>query len=551
MHLNTGLSLASVLVLPAVAACTNTTSPTSCDVSTLSNLVPTLESSLRSNATVLSAVHVNTNGSFGDPVSDSGLPPWYSTGLPDLCAVEVNVTSSGNSSYIFWLFLPSAWNSKFMAVGNAGAGGFINFLDMGAGTHYGFATLSTNTGHTASIGDVSWAYGEPEKWEDFGWRSMHGSVELGKDLVAAYYKQSIKYSYYTGCSTGGRQGLKEAQVQFDSFDGMLIGAPAWWSSHFVSWATKISKDFYTDEYPTGIIPTDLFPTLAATIVEQCDALDGVEDGIISAADLCKPDLSVLACNATTNSSSCFTPLQIEMLGEIYSNYTVNSTFVYPGLEPSSELGWSTSLFGGIPNPSGLDFMRAMLSDPDWALEDYDDSVLEYVTANDPGNSSADDYDMSSYRDRGGKILMYHGLADPLIPTGGSVYFYEQVAAATGISHPITDWFRLFFVPGMLHCTGTPVGAPWMLNGIDQTPSLSSSAYSIPGFEDARHDAILALMDWVENGNAVDEIIATNYNDLTDFSKGVSIQRPLCPYPQRAVYDGIGDVDESDSWSCKS
>jgi feruloyl esterase len=376
-------------------------------------------------------------------------------------------------------------------------------------------------------------------------------VELSKDLIAAYYGKQIEYSYYTGCSAGGRQGLKEAQLCADSFDGMLIGAPGWWTTHFVSWITKLSKDFYPAGSPKSI-PSGLFSLVASTVTEQCDGLDGVEDGVINDPDLCTPLFDVLSCgNPASNSSMCLIDAQLDTLAKIYSDYTVDSKLAYPSLELSSEPQWSTFLFGGQPNPFGIDFMRyAAFNDPQWPLDNYNDSVLGLVAALDPGKSTADEYDMSAYRDRGGKILMYHGLSDGLIPTRGSPYFYEQVATATGTSYPVEDWFRLFLVPGMMHCSASAADAPWYFNGAGQAGNINSSIYSVPGYQDSRHDALLALVDWVENLNKVEQLIATSWKNWTDLNQGVSRQRPLCPYPRRAVYGGQGNADEPESWTCQ-
>lgn len=551
MHLSK--SFFPVLALAHQARCASTGARPACSLDNLSRQLSLIDSSLAHNATILSAVPVQLNGSYGDSTVLFGIPPLVSTGLPALCAVEVNVTSSESSSYMFSLFLPSDWNSRFLTVGGGGTGGYINYLDMGVGSHYGFATMSTDNGHKGSPYDISWAYKSPEKEIDWGYRAIHGSVELSKGLIKGYYGNDIAYSYYSGCSTGGRQGLKEAQISADSFDGMLIGAAAWWTSHQVSWITKISKDYYPIGDPKSI-PSELFTSIVyPTVVEQCDKVDGVEDGIVSAPEKCHPDFGVLSCdNPGANSSACLTDIQLETLGKIYADYYVGSEFVHPGLELSSETGWSQNMFGEVPLSFGLDFMRyVVFEDLDWPLDAYNDSVYEYTKNLDiMGAMDASDFDMSPYRDQGGKIMMYHGLSDPLIVTRGSSYFYEQVELATGASHPITDWFRLFFIPGMQHCLGTASDAPWHINGASQNWVIGSDAYSVPGFHDPKHDALLALMEWVEGGKAVDQIIATTWHNSTVPSSGVWKQRPICPYPKNAVYNGVGDVNAAGSWDCE-
>lgn len=145
--------------------------------------------------------------------------------------------------------------------------------------------------------------------------------------------------------------------------------------------------------------------------------------------------------------------------------------------------------------------------------------------------------------------MYHGLSDGLIATRSSNVFYSRVAEALGGYDKLNSWFRLFIVPGLQHVTGTAVDAPWYFAQPNGPAALGTDIYSVPGFEDAQHDALFALMDWVENGRAPDQIIATTWNNSTDPSSGVLRQRPLCPWPQRAVYQGSGDVNSAHSWNC--
>ncbi|KAF3062125.1 putative feruloyl esterase B-1 [Daldinia childiae] len=554
MYLRKSQILGYVLALTPQASHAYPGTKPKCSLDNVAHQLSSINSSLSNNATILSVTRVQLNGSYGDPNSPQGLPPLVSTGLPDLCAVEVNVTSSESSSYTISIFLPSKWNSRFLATGGGGTGGYVNYLDMGVGSQYGFATMSTDNGHRGSPYDVEWAYKSPQKLIDWGWRAMHGSVELSKQLIKGYYGENIQYSYYTGCSTGGRQGLKEAQVGADSFDGMLIGAPAWWISHQVAWNTKISKDYYPVDDPKSI-SNELFSSIIAqTVVDQCDAIDGVKDGIISDPENCHPDFEVLSCNSTAaNSSACLTSLQLETLAKIYEDYYIGSEFVHPGLELSSEPGWPQYLFAGTPTSWGIDYIRYIVfEDLNWPLDEYNSSVYERLKNLEISHEiDADQFDMSPYRDHGGKILMYHGLSDPLIVTRGSSHFYEQVELATGEAYPITDWFRLFFVPGMLHCSDSPPGvdAPWHINGAGQNWQTGSGAYSVPGFQDSKHDALLALMEWVEGGKAVDQIIATAWHDSTDPSSGVWKQRPICPHPKTAKYNGVGDVNKALNWDC--
>lgn len=190
----------------------------SCSVDSFQNVLP-------SNANILSAVPLANGSTYGEGAADVGYPT-NPTNLPASCALIVNVTTSASSSFRFGIFLPTQWNGRFLSVGNGGFAGGINWLDMGAGIRYGFAVTSTDTGHNATTSDGTWALNDPETREDWGYRAIHGTAELGKALTESFYGQNISYSYYSGASTGGRQGLREAQLDPTTFDGLLIGAPA-------------------------------------------------------------------------------------------------------------------------------------------------------------------------------------------------------------------------------------------------------------------------------------------------------------------------------------
>ncbi|KIX96429.1 uncharacterized protein Z520_07695 [Fonsecaea multimorphosa CBS 102226] len=476
----------------------------------------------------------------------------YATNLPAFCAVRVNVTSSSSSSFTLGLFLPTAqaWNGRFLAVGNSGFAGGINWVDMGAGLQYGFAVVSTDTGHNASFLDGSWAFHAPEKVIDYGYRALHETVVLAKDLVKGYYSGPIAYSYYSGCSTGGRQGLVEVQRYPADFDGVLVGAPVWWVSHTQAWSVKVGT-YNLPVNSSKHIPPSLFPVISAEVFRQCDAVDGLADGIITNPRACDFHPETLLCSPSSNKSACLTSDQLSTLDQIYSDYVdVNQTFVFPHLEMGSEAQWSVYLSGDSPGESGLDYMRYwVLNDSTWAWQDYsyEDAVLAEKI--DPGACDADNFDMSAFQARKAKILHYHGLADGFLPTGSSEYFYNHVLRALvpkGVE--LDDWYHYFPVPGMQHCALSVNDAPWYFAGPNQASVLGTGVHSTPGFQDPKHDAILALMQWVEKGQRVDELVATKFvNDTV--SAGVQRQRKLCPYPKTAKYTGNGSVDDAASFVC--
>lgn len=544
-------------LLPLLSS-TATAAPADCSASYFQSLLP-------GNATVRFATSVQENATFTVPAGDIAYPT-SPTQLKAACAVEINVTSSVESAFSFGIFLPEAglWNERFLAVGNGGFAGGVNWLDMAAGLGYGFAVVSTDTGHSSLSNGSSWALNNEQRKIDWGYRAMHGSVVLAKQVVEAYYAKKPAYSYYSGCSTGGRQGLKEIQLYPDSFDGVLAGAPAWWTSHLQTWTLKLGLFNLPADAPHHI-PAALFPSIAKEVLKQCDAQDGLVDSIISDPFGCNFFPEALHCGANvTNQTTagCLTPPQLDTLYKIHNSYVeANNTFVFPGLALGSEEQWPALLGGAAPNALGSGYVRDfLLNDESWNIWDFNGSIVELADSVQPGNASAVDFDLSPFHSRGGKLIQYHGEADGLIPTGSSVYFYEHVLRTLkpkGVE--LDSWYRFFLVPGMQHCRGTPadVAAPWYFAGSSQAAGLGrtpGSVYGVPGFRDGRHDALLALMDWVEKDSPPDTLVATkwkNDNLLDDGGKReVLRQRPLCVYPKQARFSGKGNPNEASSWNCE-
>ncbi|THZ04317.1 putative ferulic acid Esterase/Feruloyl esterase [Aureobasidium pullulans] len=528
--------------LAAVAALTSGAVAITCDKDSL-------QSAFSSIATVDFATWMPANSTFNVPKADIA----YSTAPTQLraaCAVQVSV-KNGTSNYGFGVFLPDDWNGRFLAVGNGGFAGGINWLDMGAGLGYGFAVMSTDTGHNSVNNNGSWAYHNEGAILDWGYRAMHGSTVLGKQLTTAYYSNDILYSYYSGCSTGGRQGLRNLQLFPDDFDGVVAGAPAWWTNHLQPWTAKVGS-YNLPNTSVHHIPPTLFPAIGAEVMRQCDGADGVVDTIISDPEACDFNPDLLLCTPSKN-TSCLTVPQLNTLHQIYSDYVdTNQTFVFSHLWMGSEAQWVPLLGLNAPNNLGPHYVQYFLQrGPEWQWQDFDYGVIQQADAQDPGNATADDFDLSPFMERGGKLLHYHGMGDGLIPTGSSVYLHSQIfrtLAPKGVD--LDSFYRFFLVPGMQHCTNTAttVNAPWYFAGANQAATLSSSVSGVPGFRDAKHDVLLAMMAWVENGTAPAEIIATKWVNDTLQDK-VMRQRPLCMWPKKQKWSGQGDVNAAETWSC--
>ena len=331
---------------------------------------------------------------------------------------------------------------------------------MAAGVGYGFASMSTDTGHNSTSGDGTWAYNEPEKRINWGYRAMHGSVVLAKQLTEVFYASDINHSYYSGCTTGGRQGLKEVEMFPDDFDGVLAGAPAWWTAHLQPWTIKLA--LYN--LPTSAdyhIPAPLFPAIGAEVLKQCDIQDGLADNIIMDPNRCDFEPEILLCGpnvANQTEAGCLTAAQIGTLYSIYNDYVdVNQTFVFPHLELGSKAQWPILLGTPMPNLLGYEYPQYFLDlGPDWNYTDFDYSIVQLADKTDPGNCSATDFDISPFQAKGGKLITYQGYSDALIPTGSSLLFYKEVLKTLypkGID--LDSFYRHFPVPGMQHCLSTP------------------------------------------------------------------------------------------------
>jgi feruloyl esterase len=236
----------------------------------------------------------------------------------------------------------------------------------------------------------------------------------------------------------------------------------------------------------------------------------------------------------------------------------NQTFVFPHLWLGSEAQWAPLLAGttNAPYALGPDYIKYFLQcGPTWHWQDFTYDIIQQADLVDPGNATADDFDLTPFMRRGGKLLHYHGASDGLIPTGSSVYLYSQILrqlSPRGVD--ISSFYRFFVVPGMQHCAGTPgnVNAPWYFAGANQAAALGSAVHGVPGFRDAKHDVLLAVMAWVENGTAPGHIVATKWVDDAAAAADrlqVMRQRPLCFWPAKQQWNGKGHVDRADSWTC--
>lgn len=545
------------LAVPVVKESRQTVTP-SCTEERLTAALPA-----GAGASVERFGHVDDRGSFGE--SNITNPAYgIATGLPPLCAAIIKVTT-GDSSYRFGIFLPDTLkgNLSFIGVGNYAQAGGINWGDMAPAVHYGMATISTDTGHISKADVLSWARDRRGALDDWGYRAVNGSIHIGKALTKAYYPKNTTFgkSYWNGCSTGGRQGLKQIQISPDSLDGVLIGAPAWDTKHLFPWIAKSATYNLT-----GSLLPDQVGVIATTVMSQCDSPDKTTDFIISDPENCKPDFTKVNCTGTPN-PTCLTQAQIDTANKIYSNYTLPTSgeFVQDRLYPGSEVQWFTFMATNSITTFDLEYFKHWLYPNDTTPGRWDnytyflDHQKEIITDSvnlDPGSATADDFaSLNAFKNRGGKILLYHGTADGTVPTRSSHRFYEETRNALTNKTGMNDFLRFFPMPGMAHCWPNFVAydnmnAPWMIAGAGQNALSSGTNYSVRGhLEEPDYDALAALRGWVVNGTAPEKIIASALNYWT----GDAVrERPVCPWPKRAVFKGeVVDVDKAGGWICES
>jgi hypothetical protein len=432
-------------------------------------------------------------------------------------------------------WLPENWSGRFLSTGNGGLGGCIQYEDLEYTTSLGFAAVGTNNGHDGTTG-VSFL-NNPEVIEDFAYRALHTGVVLGKEISKAFYDETHKKSYYLGCSTGGRQGWKSVQSFPNDFDGVVAGAPAFSFNNLTSWSCHFLPLTGTEGAAT-FIPSSMWPTIHRDILSQCDKLDGAADDILESPDLCNYDPSSLMCSSGQN-SSCLTSTQTDTVRSIYSPlYATDGSLVYPRLQPGAEATEAPfTYFGGQRFGAADWFSYAIFNDSNWdplslKPKDYDLSADLNLF-----NIETWEGDLSAFKERGGKVLHYHGLTDGVISSDNSPRYYEHVSQTMAMnSEALDEFYRYFRISGMAHCGGGP-GASFIGNQRRNTASL-----------DPQENVLMAIVRWVEEGIAPDTITGTAFRNGNQ-SAGIDFKRKHCRWPYRNVYKGPGDHKDAASWEC--
>jgi feruloyl esterase len=435
--------------------------------------------------------------------------------LASFCRVAATLKPTTDSDIRIEVWLPAQnWNGKFLGTGNGGAAGSIGYPPLADGITRGYAVAATDTGHQGGGADYSFAIGHPEKLADNAWRAVHEMTVTGKALTKAYYSASPKLSYWNACSTGGRQGLKEAQRFPTDYDAIIAGAPARAWPGLPALSIMMQNEL-TD--PNGL-PVSKLSALKEAAIKACDANDGVTDRVVNEPGKCKFDPAVTLCKSG-DAADCLTSAQVASARRIYAGLRDPKTgdVIFPGMNPGSEPAWA-GLAGAFK--IGESYFRDVVhGDPSWKAAQFNAATDVPLAAKlDAGAMDASQPDLSAFFRRGGKLILYHGTTDGLIPTQSTIDLDSSFYRTKQMPSVIDASVKFFLIPGMDHCRG--------------------------GEGASNADFLGAMEHWVEHGQVPSTIIASK-----SLPGGAARTRPLCNFPGVAKYSGSGSTDDAANFSC--
>ena len=522
--------------------------------------------SLQLQHTMITSATDNTTGVFAVP----GSTPI--TGLPNFCRVTATVTPTSDSSIKIEVWLPeSGWNGRFLGTGGGGFQGVITYGELASGIQHGFAATNSDLGTGVSgcnplfcgsdgvtntlataFGNPGVAstglFGHPERIKDFGYRAIHLMTVRGKEIANAFYQQKAQKAYFAGCSTGGQNALMEAQRFPDDYDGILAGAAAFNRTHLHM--AGLSSWQNTHASASRFIQPGQMTLINKAVLAQCVGQDGgaSTDQFLTDPRDCHFDPKALLCTGGKVPPACLTADQVTTIQNYYAGTIdpVNGQVINPGSERGNETddvrALGLAFQEQLPEPAfdGLFYwvfgpgFGQLSSAVNFANFDFhhdvdtvDDQLAKVLNANST--------DLGEFREHGGKLLMYHGWADPLIPSQSSINYFNALVGNEGHGFQqvsfdrdgspglrrTQSFARLFMVPGMYHCSGGPGPNTF--------------------------DALSPLVNWVENGVAPETITATKF--VNDTPPAVQMTRPLCVYPKVAKYNGSGSTSIAANFTC--
>ena len=484
--------------------------------------------------------------------SGVGGAPRQLNGLPAFCRVTGVSTPRPGSRIGFEVWLPEgvAWSRRLHMIGNGGYASDIDYGLMATRIRASDVVVATDTGHQGA--DLAFGRERPEAIEDWGGgRAIHESVVAAKAITLAYLSAAPAYSYFSGCSTGGHQALSAVQRFPADFDGVIAGAPG---GNRVNLNLGFLWTFQANHLPGSntatILTADKLRLITRTAVAECDPQDGVTDGVINDPGACGFKVERLRC-AAGDQPDCLTDAQVIAAQKIYqgprdartgasiiAGYPIGSEGAGPATSPRP--GWAAYWNGANPaEPQRVDFFRWWaFNDANWNWWTFDwgpgvDAVRRLMSP----KVDATAPDLSRFRARGGKLILFAGWQDPVVPPMDVVQYYQAVRAHAGAQ--AQDFTRLYMVPGMGHCQGGPGATVF-----------SSANGGAPPVSDDQHDMGKAIEAWVETRRAPGTLIATRFEEGSGPSGKIGFQRPLCVFPAVARYRG-GDSTRAGSFACEA
>jgi len=483
------------------------------------------------NTTIVSAVKIPAGPFLSVPGTTTTAPTCSSDiaspNLPAFCRVTAQVSEPSAAEPItFEVWLPLfTWNGKFQGLGNHGFAGTIEYSDMGPELVKGYAVAGTDTGHAGGSATAWMQNGQ--QIIDYGYLGIHEMTEKSKAIVKAFYGQAPNYSYFNGCSTGGKEGLMEAQRYPDDYDGINVAG----SANFAQIHNRVQY-VWDGQSTFGNAATPL-PLAKLTLVNNaaiaaCDANDGVADGLIDDPLTCNFQPSSLLCSSGQDTSTCLTANEVTAVEKVYAGPRAKHKEIYPGYAPGTELGWGSGAASTGPGVSTADtfFKYMVYNNPSWDFKTFN-FAREVPTTDNRFSTLLDatSPDLTAFKKRHGKLLFSHAWNASTHTATRSLEYYDQVVSfMNGGKNNLhvrdfaetQEFFRFFLVPG-----GAGSKAP------------------------SKYDSMPALEAWVEHGIAPTKIIGHHAT-----SGVVDRTRPICPYPETAVYKGSGSIDDAQNFKCQ-
>jgi hypothetical protein len=462
-------------------------------------------------------------GEFEPPKSPfgraPGVPPASFKGMPEFCRIAATLTPTSDSDIKveIWMPTPDNWNGKLVGIGNGVWAGSISYTQMEGPLSRGYAVVATDTGHVGNGMDAGFTVGHPEKLIDFGYRAVHEMTVSAKAFISAFYSKGPRLSFWTSCSTGGRQGLMEAYRYPEDYDGISAMAPANPMTNLMT--QSIWTGYAALKNPESKLTPPKLMALHKAYLNACDAKDGVKDGFVSDPEHCSFDPKVAECKGK-DGPDCLTAAQVETMREVYRGVVNPRTdkLVFPGFMPGSELQVGMLMSGPIPFPVATTYMSDIVfKDPKWDFKtfDYDKDVAKARKAG-AGILDIPTGGLTTFFADGHKLLLSHGWSDGLIPAKNTVAFYKALEKKID-PKAAAEQVRLFMIPGMGHCGGGDGPFVW--------------------------DPLTVIESWVETGKAPERITVSQPPNKP------AMTRPLCPYPQVAKYTGKGSTDDAANFVC--